>query len=198
VILLMAATTGGMAVAASSASATPLSKHHHDHYGPQTCTVNVSVSPSHVGHGGTITVALSGDCFDDSFSVVVHTKEKTIGTITTNHLGSGSGTFALPCGVNVGTHTVTAIDAIGNLGSAPLTVTPAPCASAPGHAKDGKPPHNGKPPHSSKPGKPKGSSHVTVLGVNASAGIPAGAAVVGTLGLVILRNRKRPRRHFKA
>jgi hypothetical protein len=38
----------------------------------------------------------------------------------------------LPCGVGPGTRTVIATDTAGDTGSATITVTPGPCASAPG------------------------------------------------------------------
>jgi hypothetical protein len=167
-----------MAGAATSASATPLAFD----YGPKPCVVIVGVSPPSVGHGGTISVKLSGDCFTDTFTVVV--KGRTLGNIVTDAAGTGSGTFALPCAVNVGRHMVVAVDAIGNSGSAPLAVTPAPCASAPGHAKSG----------GTGPGRkrvPRTNSDLRLAGVHASAGVPAGAAAVGLLGLLILGGRKR-------
>jgi hypothetical protein len=126
---------------------------------------------------------LSGDCVKDTFSVVVHSKERTLGTIATDAGGNGSGSFALPCAVNVGTHTVIATDALGNSGSAPLRVRPAPCASAPGHKKGGKPPR-GHHPH----------QDMRVAGVKATAAMPAGAAAVGVAGLLILNGRKRRQR----
>jgi hypothetical protein len=134
-----------------------------------------------VGHGGTITTDLSGDCFGDTFNIVV--KDRTLGTVRTDAAGNGSGTFALPCAVNVGSHIVSATDAIGNTGSAPLRVTPAPCASAPGHHKGSQPPPNHHP-----------HLDLRVAGVKASAAMPAGAAAVGVAGLLILSGRKRRRR----
>jgi hypothetical protein len=87
--------------------------------------------------------------------------------------------------VNVGTHTVFAVDAKGNSASAPLTVTHAPCASAPGHHKGGRPPPQR---HSHRPGT---GSDLPVAGVSATAAVPAGAAALGLAGLLILRGRKR-------
>jgi hypothetical protein len=154
----------------------------------------VTVSPPSVGHGGTISVSLSGDCFTDTFSIVV--KARTLGTIATDATGSGSGSFALPCAVNVGTHTVTAADAFGNSGSASLGVTPAPCASAPGHKKGHRPPDDGGgPPNKAGHHGQKSRSDVRIAGVNAEAGIPVGAAVVGAAGLVLLSYRKRRKNH---
>jgi hypothetical protein len=177
--LLLGATAASTAWAAGPAAAEVRGHHHRPPpYGPHTCTVVVGVSPATVGHGGTITIGLSGDCFTDIFTIDV--KARTLGTVATNGAGSGSGSFALPCAVNVGTHAVFAVDAIGNTGSAPVQVIPAPCASAPGHDKGGKPP----------PGRHL-HQDVRVAGVDATAAMPAGAAAVGVAGLLILNRRKR-------
>jgi hypothetical protein len=146
----------------------------------------VDVSPATVGHGGTITISLSGDCLQDTFFIVVHSSERTLGSITTDAAGNGSAPFALPCAVNVGRHIVTAADGIGNTGSAPLRVSPAPCQSAPGHGKHGG--HNG--------GGPPRKHDLRVAGVEAQAGVPVGAAAVGASGLLILGLRNRRRSHF--
>src|SRR5262249_15844981 len=148
----------------------------------------VGVSPATIGHGGTVTIRLSGDCFQDTFTIVVHSKERTLGTISTDPAGMGMKSFALPCAVNVGRHMVTASDALGNTGAAPLRVTPAPCASAPGHDK------GRKPPPSHRPHQAKAGSDLRIAGVNATAAMPAGAAAVGVTGLLILSGRKRRRR----
>jgi hypothetical protein len=185
--LFLAATAASTVWAAGPASAAAGGKHHRPPpYGPHTCTVVVDVSPGEVGHGGTISVTLSGDCLNDVFTIAV--KDRTLGAVTTNDAGTGSRSFALPCAVNVGTHTVFAVDAIGNTGSAPLRVTPAPCASAPGHGKEGGPP----PKH--HPDRPGTGSDLRVAGVKATAAMPAGAAAVGVAGLLILTSLKRRRR----
>ncbi len=198
VALLVAATAASTALTAGPAAAAGRGDHHRPPpYGPHPCTVAVTVSPASVGHGGTITVRLSGDCFSDTFAIVVFSSSRTLGDITTNAGGSGLRSFALPCAVNVGEHTVVAVDAIGNSGSAPFRVRPGPCASAPGHQKGHKPPHKGDgPPHQRGHHGSKSGSDVRVAGVNAEAGIPVGAAAVGIAGLVILKVRKRRRGHW--
>ena len=190
------ASAAGTTSTTGSASATAKGHHHRPPpYGPKTCTVIVSVSPATVGHGGTITVELSGDCFRDTFAIVVFSSTRTLGTITTDASGHGSKRFALPCAVNVGSHTVIVVDAIGNSGAAPLRVTPGPCASAPGHQKGHG--HKGDghksvgPPHQGGQHQPRSGSDLRIAGVNAQAGVPAGAAALGVAGLVVLRVRKR-------
>lgn len=143
-------------------------------YGPGACAATVTINHATVGHGGTITVSVSGTCGDDTFTIVVHSNAVTLGTITTNASGSGSGNFTLPCSVNPGQHTITATDPSGNSGSAPLTVTPAACASA-GSTANG--------------GLPITGSNSALLG-----GIGAGA--VGLGGLIVLTSRKRRQNRF--
>jgi hypothetical protein len=156
----------------------------------------VQVKPPNVDQGGTVTVKLSGKCFNDTFTISV--TGHTLGTVTTDAKGKGSGTFTLPCAVTPGSHTVLAVDAIGDVGSGRVRVRPASCPSSPGHQKghgdQGGDQQGDGPAHQGGQHQPKSSSDLRIAGVDAQAGVPAGAAVVGVAGLLVLRMRKRRQR----
>jgi LPXTG-motif cell wall-anchored protein len=182
--LVLAVALGAACLFAGPASAAPRVP---AAYGPNACTVTVSINPSTVGHGGTITISLSGTCGDRTFTIVIHNHTVTLGTINTDAFGNGSGTFTLPCSVNVGAHTVTATDQYGNTGSSPLTVTPGPCAAAPGLAAS----------HSSPPGLGASqSSSLPFTGTDAAGFGAVAAGIIGVGGLLVLGSRKRRRGSF--
>lgn len=138
-------------------------------YGPGACTATASVSPSTVAPGGSITVTISGTCANETFTVTLHSTPVTLGTITTNASGAGSGTFTIPANTPAGTHTITVSDVSGNSGSATLVVT----------------------------GAAGTSTNLPLTGTNDA--IPLGvigAAAVGTGGLLVLSVRKRRRNRF--
>ena len=113
VVLLMAVSVGSTLWIASPAAATGQGDHHGPPpYGPQPCRVMVQVKPPNVDQGGTITVKLSGRCFNDIFTVSL--MRQALGTVLTDAKGKGSNTFALPCSVTAGTRDVFAVDAVGN------------------------------------------------------------------------------------
>jgi hypothetical protein len=106
------------------------------------CTVTVIPPPTPVSLGSTIALSLVSTCGADTFAVFADVAGVSkvadvfaMGTITTDELGNGSsGPVTLPCAAHPGTDTITADDGKGNVGSTSVTVTPAPCASAPGLA----------------------------------------------------------------
>lgn len=148
----------------SAASAVPA-------YGPGACTVTVSVTPPTVAAGGSVTVTLSGTCGNETFTVTLHSTPVTLGTVTTNASGSGSGTFTIPSNTTSGSHTITVSDVSGNSGSASITVT--------GGTSGG----------TTSTGLPTTGTDVGLVG-----GI--GAAAVATGGLLVLAARKRRHNRF--
>jgi hypothetical protein len=158
----------------------------------------VQVKPPNVDQGGTITVKLSGKCFNDVFTVSV--LGQTLGTVLTDAKGKGSNTFFLPCSVTAGTQDVLAVDAVSNSDSGRVRVRSAACPPSPGQQKghetqagghqSGGPSQNGLQ-HQSKP-----TSDLRIAGVKARAGVPAGAAALGVAGLLVLRVRKRRRSNW--
>jgi hypothetical protein len=196
-VVTLLAVSGSMVWTASSASASGQGNNDHGTppYGPQPCRVLVQVKPPNVDQGGTITVKLSGKCFNDSFTVSV--MDQTLGTVRTDAKGKGSSTFALPCSVIAGTQYVSAVDAVGDSDSGRVRVRAAVCPSSPGQRKGhgpqagdhqtGDPSLNGLK-HESKP-----TSDLPIAGADAQTGLRVGAAVLGVAGLLVLRNRKRRR-----
>jgi hypothetical protein len=153
----------------------------------------VQVKPPNVEQGGTVTVKLSGKCSNDIFTVSV--MGQTLGTVRTDARGMGSNTFALPCSVTAGTQSVFAADAVGNSDSGRVRVRSAVCPSSPGQQKGhGADPSGHRSGGSSQNASKHGSSPTSdlrIAGVNAQAGVSAGAAALGLAGLLVLRNRKR-------
>lgn len=165
---LVAAAASFMALGAGTASASPGIAQ----YGPGACTASASVSPSTVAPGGKITVTISGTCANETFTVTLHSTPVTLGTVTTNSAGSGSGTFTIPSNTSAGTHTITVSDVSGNSGSATVVVTGATGAANPTSTK------------------------LPVTGSDAGLLSGIGAAAVCTGGIVVLAARKRRRSRF--
>ena len=159
------------ALAASEASAAPgvLGA-----YGPVTCTVTISITPSTVGLGATITITISGNCGNDTFTIVLHSSPVTLGTISTNASGSGTGSFTVPTSTSPGTHTITATDPSGNSASATITVTGAAATTA----------------------TTTSSAALPFTGANAAGTAAIGAGVLCVGGLLVLGARKRRQSRF--
>jgi hypothetical protein len=194
VVLLMAVSVGSTLWIASPAAATGQGDHHGPPpYGPQPCRVMVQVKPPNVDQGGTITVKLSGRCFNDIFTVSL--MRQALGTVLTDAKGKGSNTFALPCSVTAGTRDVFAVDAVGNSDSRRVRVRSAACPSSLGRQKgrgtqaDGH--QSGGPSQSGGQHQSQPTSDLRLAGVDTRAGVPVGAAALGVAGLVVLRVRKR-------
>jgi hypothetical protein len=157
----------------------------------------VQVKPPNVDQGGTVTVKLSGKCFNDTFSISV--TGHTLGTVTTDAKGKGSDTFTLPCAVTEGTRDVVAVDALGNSASGRVRIRFAACpptGHGRGHGHIGSNHDSDGPPQKGGQHQPKSGSDLRIAGVNAQAALPAGAAALGVAGLLVLGVRKRRRGHW--
>lgn len=145
-------------------------------YGP--CEIiTITITPSAVGPGATITVTLSGPLFDVTFTIVLHSDPVTLGTITTNAAGNGSGVFTVPVGTTPGAHVVTATDnadprITASAGLTVLAVT-APVAVSP-------------------------SGVIPVTGADVAGITIAGAVAIGAGGLLVVATRRRRRKSWSS
>ncbi len=157
-------------VLATSASASPAITA----YGPTSCTITISITPNPVGLGATITITISGTCGNDTIIIVIHSTAMTLGSITTDASGNGSGTFTIPTSLPPGTHTITASDSSGNSASVNIVLT----------------------------GVSTGTTATTTAaplaftGTDAAALGAVGAGALGVGGLLVLGSRKRRSNKF--
>ena len=91
-------------------------------YGPTACAANITIVPNPVVAGATVTVTITGTCDNDTFTIVLN-DPITLGTITTNASGYGTGTFLIPADTAAGTGSIEVADASGNSAAATVTVT---------------------------------------------------------------------------
>ena len=91
-------------------------------YGPTACAANITIVPNPVVAGKTVTVTITGTCDNDTFTITLN-DPITLGTITTNASGYGTGTFLIPADTAAGTGSIEVADASGNSAAATVTVT---------------------------------------------------------------------------
>ena len=166
---LAAVPAGGMALFAAPAFA----------YGPTACTPTVSVNPNPIVLGQPFTVSISGNCFSQSFTVQIHSTVVTLGTVTTNASGVGSGSFTAPTSLGSGAHTITVADGANGVATS-VAVTAvggvaAPAAGTPASASNGPLPFTGS---------------------NAAEASIIGAAAVAVGGALVLTSRRRKAAKF--
>jgi hypothetical protein len=161
-------------------------------YGP---AVVLKVTCKIIGNREVCTFSGSGFYPDVVITLTVHSSPTTIGTLTSSSTGTfGPYTVALPCGLAVGQHTLTAADVEGQSASLEMTVpqlsgcytvltssgtipaTAAPVAATPGAAAAGS------------------SSALAFTGADTTVTIAVAAALIAIGGMVVTSTRRR-RRH---
>jgi LPXTG-motif cell wall-anchored protein len=148
-------------------------------YGPAHCTVTVSISPKPpIAAGSTITITLSGTCGNRTFTVTLHSASITLGSITTDASGAGSGAFTIPASTTPGTHTIVVSDTVGDSSAITITVLAAAPAAA-------------------TPAAPQGSNSLPLTGTDAAALGAVGAGAIGVGGMLVLGSRRRRAASFR-
>ncbi len=145
-------------------------------YGPCEI-VTITITPNTVFPGGTITVTLRGTVFNATFTIVFRSDPVTLGTVTTDAAGTGSGVFTVPAGTAPGAHVVTATDIADPSITASAGVTVLAVASPASVAPSGVLPVTG----------------ADVAGITA-----AGAVAIGAGGLLVLTARRRRRKSWSS
>ena len=145
-------------------------------YGP-CLVITITITPNAVAPGATITVTIRGNAFDVTFTIVLHSDPVTLGTVTTNSAGTGSGVFTVPVGTTPGSHVVTATDNADPsvTASAGLTVLAVAAAA---------------------PVTPSGV--IPVTGAEVTGITVVGAAAIGAGGLLVLAARRRRRNSWRS
>lgn len=142
-------------------------------YGPAACSVSVSISPQPpITAGSKITISLSGTCGNRTFTVTLHSATITLGTITTDASGLGSGAFTIPANLAPGSHSIVVSDAVGNSGAIAITVLAATPAAA-------------------TPAASQGTQTLPFTGTDAAGLGAVGAGAIGIGGLIVLGSRRR-------
>ncbi len=175
--ILAAVALGGLVMPAGPASAASravASGATSPNYGPKPCKITITIKPNPSGHGYRIVIKISGSCGHDRIVIIIHSTPMTLGTITTNASGDGSGAFNIPSSLADGAHTVIASDAQGNSDSAHIVLTGMATARAVAVPK--------------VPGPSTGTDAAAVGAVAAGA--------VGVIGLLVLGIRKRRHHNF--
>lgn len=160
--------TLGVPVLSSTASAAPVLAA----YGPTTGP-SITVSPTVVAPGGTVTITCTGFDPGETVIIVLHTDPVTLGTATADPSGDVHTTVTIPTNTTPGQHTITVTGETSGLTlSATITVEGAVTAAA----------------------APSSSLPFTGANVAATTGVGAGAVAIG--GGLVLAARKRRRHNF--
>ncbi len=149
---------GSICAASAASLALPASA-----YGPHPqCAIhlNHTAIPVH----GVVTVSIT--CVPNA-TIVIEIDGVTLGTITTNAAGNGSGTFTIPASLAAGNYVITATDPAGLSFSTGLALTAAAPASGP----------------------------LPFTGADVAMTAGVGAVAVGGGGLIVLGARRRRRSH---
>ena len=150
-------------------------------YGPTGCTETMTLNPTTLPAGMSITVTLAGTGVNDNFAIVIAGVPGALGTIHTDAAGNGSATFVVPASTTTGAHTMVATDAVGCNASAPFTAT-APTTGSGSGAGAGS---------GTAGSAGTGGNSLAFTGTDAVAATALGAGALCVGGLLVLSSRKR-------